>query len=261
MTHANSSTIIQLDHVTVSGGNSSAEEPRLPKISATVHSGKIVVVRGPNGSGKTTLLRVLTGLITPTTGTVRVFGAAPDERDPRFRRLVAAMIGYPPTAPEITVREHLALVAATWQETTSWRRPAQAFRERHPTRSAVVRASERADKVLAEFGMTPLGDRFPGELSSGQQQLFALALVLARPSKLLLLDEPEQRLDPTRVASLANALVRRRAAGSTIVCTTHSDYLASLIADDILWLGGAHREAPPCDTSPAHIPYTEQPES
>lgn len=184
----------------------------LPFTTFRAASGQIVALRGENGSGKTTLLRTLAGRIKPSTGAVMVSGQTVNERDPEFRRRVAAMIGLPPMASDLTVFDHVALVSSTWEETPG----------------SVDAATRR---VLDEFGLTALGSRYPHELSSGQTQLFGLALVFVRPFEVLLLDEPEQRLDPGRIELLAQAMLVRRADGATIVAATHSSSLADRTAD------------------------------
>ena len=197
-----------------------ADAVLLPATSARVTASQVVVVRGANGAGKTTLLRVLAGRIAPTTGSARIAERAIDERDPAFRRRVAAMIGLPPMAPDLTVQEHLALVAATWY-------------------SSATQARRAEQSTLAAFELEPLATRFPGELSSGQTQLLGLAMVFVRPFDVLLLDEPEQRLDPHRVSLVATEILARKQSGATIIVATHSETLASLIADQTLHLGGA----------------------
>lgn len=122
------------------------------------------------------------------------------------------MIGLPPMASDLTVFDHVALVSSTWEENPG-----------------SVDVETRG--VLDEFGLTSLGARYPHELSSGQTQLFGLALVFVRPFDVLLLDEPEQRLDPGRVELLARAMLGCRDAGATIVAATHSGSLADLTAD------------------------------
>lgn len=184
----------------------------LPVTSFRADPGRIVALRGENGSGKTTLLRTLAGRIRPTTGSVRLGGRPVNEREREFRRRVAAMIGLPPMASDLTLFDHVALVSSTW--------------ERNP--DAVDAATRR---VLEDFGLTRLGARFPYELSSGQTQLLGLALVFVRPFDVLLLDEPEQRLDPGRIEMLARAMLARRDEGATIVAATHSGVLADLTAD------------------------------
>jgi ABC-2 type transport system ATP-binding protein len=192
----------------------------LPPTSASVRAGEALVIRGHNGAGKSTLLKVLAGVRTPTGGSASIGGAPVDRRNPIFRRRVASLLGLPPTAPDLTVEDHVRLVAATW------------FRERGV-------AEEAALSVLEELRLNGLLHRFPHELSSGQQQLFALALVLARPFDVLVLDEPEQRLDDERVGVVGDVLARRRSGGAAIVVATHSSALTERLADRVLELDPA----------------------
>lgn len=197
-----------------------ADVTLLHPVSVHLRAGEVLAVRGRNGTGKSTLLRVLAGARKPSHGSARIGGAIVDSRDRRFRRRVSAMIGSPPMAPDLTVLEHVGLVAATWN--AGGEEPS---------------VSERG--VLDELGLDTLTDRYPHELSSGQLQLFGLALVLARPFDVLLLDEPEQRLDPEHVALVGRVLRARRDAGATVVLATHSALLADTVADRTLQLAGA----------------------
>lgn len=208
--------MIELRDVTVSVGRTVLLAPA----TATVAAGEALVIRGRNGSGKSTLLRALAGARTPTTGTVRIGGDVAEQRDPRFRRRVSAMIGLPPFARDLTVADHVLLVATTWLDEPE-------------------SATHLARHVVAELGLADLHARFPHELSSGQTQLFALALVLARPFEVLILDEPEQRLDPEHVDIVVEVLRARRDAGATLVIATHSHRLADELADHTLRLGDA----------------------
>jgi ABC-type multidrug transport system ATPase subunit len=192
----------------------------LRRTDVTVQSGEAVAVRGPNGSGKTTLLRVIAGEITPSGGTVRVAGEAVDDRSSVFRRRVAGSLGLPPFARSLTLREHLTLIATTWGADAS-------------------AAEATADEVGDELGLSRLADRFPHELSSGQRQLAGLATVLVRPFDLVLLDEPEQRLDSDHVSAVVGAFARRRDAGATLVVATHSDRIAGELADRTVLLAAA----------------------
>jgi ABC-type multidrug transport system ATPase subunit len=192
----------------------------LRRTDVTVQSGEAVAVRGPNGSGKTTLLRVIAGEITPSGGTVRVAGEAVDDRSSVFRRRVAGSLGLPPFARSLTLREHLTLIATTWGADAS-------------------AAEAIADEVGDELGLSRLADRFPHELSSGQRQLAGLATVLVRPFDLVLLDEPEQRLDSDHVSAVVGAFARRRDAGATLVIATHSDRIAGELADRTVLLAAA----------------------
>lgn len=194
--------------------------PVLATTTFTVRRGRVLAVTGENGSGKTTLLRVLAGLERPSAGRCLVAGSPVDERDPRFRREVAALIGPPPVARDLTVREHVELVSRTWGSDPS-------------------RARQAADELLSDLDLTRLADRFPHQLSTGQAQLGAVALTLARPASVLLLDEPEQRLDEDRLARVATVLDRRRRAGDTLLVATHSRTLVDALADDVLLLRSA----------------------
>ncbi|MBT0773399.1 ABC transporter ATP-binding protein [Kineosporia sp. J2-2] len=192
----------------------------LPETSFDLAAGRTLAVTGPNGAGKTTLLRVLAGLTRPTAGQVRVGGLAPDERSAGFRRAVAALIGMPALARNLTLGEHLRLVATSWGDD-------------------LEQAGRRADDLLDALGIDRLVNRFPHELSSGQTQLFTLALTLVRPCDVLLLDEPEQRLDPDRLDLVAGLLERLAHAGTTVVLASHSARLVDRIADDRLEIGTA----------------------
>jgi ABC-type multidrug transport system ATPase subunit len=187
--------------------------------SGRLELGEVLTVRGANGAGKTTLLRVIAGLLLPTAGEVHVRGRLPDDRDPGFRRSLAALIGPPMTARDLTVREHLQFIAATWG-------------------ADVTAAQHTAAELLVELGITALASRYPHELSSGQTQLVSLALTLARPAEVLVLDEPEQRLDADRLGLVTAALQRRVAAGTALVLATHSDRLASELGGTVLTLEG-----------------------
>ncbi|UEJ83799.1 ABC transporter ATP-binding protein [Brachybacterium halotolerans subsp. kimchii] len=191
----------------------------LDDATGSVDAGGVLALRGANGAGKTTLLRVLAGLLAPTTGRVRIAGRAPDDRDREFRRALAALIGPPMTARDLTIDEHLRFVAATWG-------------------SGPRAAAEASDALLEELGISALARRYPHELSSGQSQLVAIALTLARPSRVLALDEPEQRLDPDRLERVIDALARRAEDGAAIVVATHSPRLAEALATKTVELTG-----------------------
>lgn len=189
----------------------------LLEASGSVRAGEVLGLTGANGSGKTTLLRVLGGLLEPTAGSVEIVGRRPDDRDPVFRTALAALIGAPQTARDLTVLEHLQFIAATWG-------------------TGAAAARSRGEELLAELSIDVLGARFPHELSSGQSQLVALALTLARPFRVLLLDEPEQRLDPERLDLVIGAIRARAENGTAVVLASHSPRLLGELAGSRLHL-------------------------
>jgi ABC-2 type transport system ATP-binding protein len=173
----------------------------LADIELTVTAGEIVAVTGVNGVGKSTLLTCLAGLHRPAAGTMSVLGAAPRD-DPAFWRAVALVADQPTWYPGLTVREHLELIRLTHQPLRGWCLP--------------------ADELIDFFGLAARADASPLDMSSGQRQRLSLAAALARPSRLLLLDEPEQSLDAGFRLELA-ALLREGYAdnGGTVIMATH----------------------------------------
>ena len=192
-------------------------EVLLAPVTFELTAGGALAVTGPNGCGKTTLLRVLAGLLRPTVGAATVDGVRADERRRRFRASVAALVGPPLLERDLTVREHLVMVGASWGTT-------------------VPRAEQRADHLLESLGAAGLARRFPHELSSGQGQLCALALTLTRPSEVLVLDEPEQRLDARRTAVVGSVLRALVETGTTVVMACHDRSLVEQVADEVLAL-------------------------
>jgi ABC-2 type transport system ATP-binding protein len=190
----------------------------LPPTSLSAAPGTCLVLRGPNGAGKTTLLRLVAGMTPPSGGTVTIDGEPSDERDPATREVVAALLGAPATYRDLTLSDHLTLVDATWG--------------RDPATCA-----DRVAAGLERFGIDELAERFPHELSSGQVQLFRLALTWFRPARLLLLDEPEQRLDTDRRTRVGELVLERCAGGTTVLMACHDPELTAAVADSVLDVG------------------------
>ncbi|MFV0432500.1 MAG: ATP-binding cassette domain-containing protein [Leucobacter sp.] len=186
----------------------------LHPISARLSAGACVAIRGANGAGKTTLLRVLAGRLRPSAGSATLFGAALDERDREVRLHVAALIEPPTLYPDLTLRDQLELIGAAWQGElgTAW--------------------AGMGGAALERFGLAELADRFPHELSSGQRQLVSLAVTFARPCSALLLDEPEQRLDPDRRELVAEAIGAVRDAGAAVAFASHDAQLVARVAHE-----------------------------
>jgi ABC-type multidrug transport system ATPase subunit len=120
------------------------------------------------------------------------------------------------TYPDLTVREHLLLVAVSHgvgSDAPGW----------------VARA-------LTEVGLAAKGDALPSALSSGQRQALLLAAALVRPRDLLILDEPEQHLDPAARERLADRIAAERSDGTAVLLATHHPDLARRVADRVIRL-------------------------
>ncbi|WP_460447105.1 ABC transporter ATP-binding protein [Angustibacter aerolatus] len=184
-------------------------------VDLEVAPGEVLVLAGSNGSGKTTLLRVLAGVLDPDAGSVTWRDRAVDESDPWTRREVAVLLDDVGTFPDLAAREHLELLA-------------RAF--------GVEQPAERADAVLDEVGLGSRGGQLPLTMSSGQRHRLALASVLVRPAGLLLLDEPEQRLDAAGRQWLGERLRSLADAGTSVVLASHDRELTDHVADLVLEL-------------------------
>lgn len=187
---------------------SSEEAQLLRPLSCELQGSGLIALTGPNGAGKTTLLKILAGRMLPTAGRCEIrsggegFSGVPAEHDRGFRAAAASLIDTPPMAREMTLSEQLTMVGASWGA---------------PPDSA----EETSHGLLERLTIPQLAGRFPHELSAGQLQLFLLALTLARPAELLLLDEPERHLDGERIQVLLSLLEDRAAGGTTVITATH----------------------------------------
>ena len=187
-------------------------EPVITEVELMVGAGELVAVLGANGAGKTTLLRALSGLVRPSTGTVRLGGATltglPADRVAR-RGLVLVPEGRQ-VFPELSVRDNLAL-------------------------GAFVRGGADAADVAALLDRFPrLKERIDGRaglLSGGEQQMLALARGLVARPRVLMLDEPSLGLSPRLVAELFEALAALRAEGMTLLIADQMADLALTVAD------------------------------
>lgn len=183
------------------------------EVTLGVAAREVLAVVGFNGAGKSTVVRTLAGRQEALAGEVRVHGlpAMPDAVT--FRRQVAAVFDEDVFFPALTVREHLLLVA---------RGHSLEFPD---------------DAVGAEpefFGLDGRADVVPDALSSGQRRRLLLAAAFIRPSSLLILDEPEQRLDPVMRAVLAQRIRDRADTGTAVVLVTHDSQLLMQTATDCL---------------------------
>jgi ABC-2 type transport system ATP-binding protein len=179
--------------------------PVLVDVSLTVPAGAGVCVTGENGIGKSTLLRCVSSLQQPDEGTIRVFGGDPGST-PEFWRAVVTTVEPPTWYPGLTAREHAELVCRAYGM--------------DPDEAGI-------DEALDRFGLAGHADAIPPSLSSGQKQRLTLAIALLRPSSLLILDEPEQRLDPDGRAAVAELLTEYVAGGGSLLMASHDDVFAA----------------------------------
>lgn len=194
------------------------EHTVVDRISLEVFEGEAVALTGRNGSGKSTLLRCIIGADKPTEGTVEVLGTKVKETDAEFRRNVATVVDDLDFFPDLSVVEHLDLLARA---------------------HGLADPDELVDAVLEEVQLVPQSGQLPGTLSSGQRRRLALATAFVRPKKLLVLDEPEQRLDQEGIDWLGKRLRHERDTGLAIVMASHEPSLVRAVGARVIRMGGA----------------------
>ena len=181
-----------------------------------VREGEAIALTGRNGAGKSTILRCIVGADQPDEGTVEVDGNRMSETNPEVRRAVATVIDDLDFFPDLSVVEHLDLLARA---------------------HGIADAEQAVDEVLHEVQLVPQSGQLPGTLSSGQRRRLALATAFIRPRRMLVLDEPEQRLDVEGVEWLAARLAAERNRGLAIVMASHEPKLVQSVATRIVRIG------------------------
>lgn len=181
-----------------------------------VRSGEAIALTGRNGAGKSTLLRCLVGADKPTEGEILICGEKLSETSREIRRNLATVIDDLDFFPDLSVVEHLDLLARA---------------------HGLADPETVVDDILHEVQLVPQSGQLPGTLSSGQRRRLALATAFVRPRKLLVLDEPEQRLDTEGVRWLAERLNSELADGLALVFASHDPYLVDEVATRIVALG------------------------
>jgi putative ABC transport system ATP-binding protein len=193
----------------------------LDAVTLEVRAGELVAVMGPSGSGKSTLLAIAGGLDSPTSGSVWVEGTA--------------LAGLPPAALARLRRDHIGYVfqdfnlvsALTAAENVALPSELAGARARAARRDALA--------ALEEVGLGEVADRFPDQLSGGEQQRVAIARALIGRRRLVLADEPTGALDSGTGQAVLEVLHRRVEAGAAGVMVTHEARYAGW-ADRIVFL-------------------------
>jgi len=168
-------------------------------LDLTVEAGQVVGLLGPNGAGKTTTLRMLLGLITPTAGSIELFGHPMRPGHPVLER-VGALVEGPGLVPDLSGRDNLELY---------WRAGGRPLAE-----AELAWAMSVADLGTAI-------DRPVRAYSHGMAQRLAIAQALLGRPELLVLDEPTDGLDPEQIRAMRRLLVRLGAEGHTVLVSSH----------------------------------------
>jgi len=198
------------------------DEPVLRDCFLEARTGRVTVLNGANGSGKSTLMRAVAGLLPVTSGRIVVDGADLTDRPVEDRLDHVALL--PQDAGRRLIRE----------------------RVRDDVADGSSLDDAAIDDLLARLDLTPLHDSHPLDLSVGERERVALANVVGRRSRVLLLDEPSRGLDDARKTALVAVLRDEAAAGRAVVVATHDAAFIRMVADDVLHMahGAVHVPRP-----------------
>ena len=181
-------------------------------ISFTIEDGEFVFLVGPSGSGKSTIIKLLTGEILPTEGRVMINGFSmsriSDKQIPYMRRTIGVIFQDFRLIGKKTVYDNLSL---------AMRAVGASPRE----------IKNRIPYVLDLVGLAGKGQRYPDELSGGEQQRVAIARALVNNPSTIVADEPTGNLDPNRSLEIMMLLERINALGTTVVVVTHEKGLVN----------------------------------
>lgn len=186
-------------------------------LDLTVARGEVVGLLGHNGAGKTTTVRLLAGVLTPTSGSARVFGLDP-------------------TVDGVAVRSRVGVSTETpaVDDRLSGRAGLTAYADLHGVPVARVRG--RVDELLASFDLAEAADRKVGTYSRGMRQRLALARALLHDPELMFLDEPTAGLDPVAARAVADRIRALRGEGRSVVLCTHDLAQAQALCDRVVVL-------------------------
>jgi cell division transport system ATP-binding protein len=183
-----------------------ASRPALDTVSIEIEKGDFVFLVGASGSGKSSLLRMMLREDVPSKGSIFVLGenliSIPARRVPYFRRNIGMVFQDFRLLPNKTVAQNVAFCLEVIGKSPAF-------------------IAEAVPAVLKLVGLDGKQDRYPNELSGGEQQRVALARAIVNKPQLLLADEPTGNLDPATSQDIVNLLERISAAGTTIVMATH----------------------------------------
>ena len=210
------STALSLRGVSKSYSNGDRTFMALDSVDLDIEEGKLVVILGPSGAGKSTLLNLIGGMDTPTQGTIRVGGVdisgySENELADYRAENIGFIFQFYNILPTLTVLENVNLVADL---------------SKHAMDGAAA---------LEAVGLREHMDKFPNQLSGGEQQRVSIARAIAKNPKLLLCDEPTGALDSATGVTILKLLQEQARQGKTVIIVTHNSLFAE-VADEVVRL-------------------------
>lgn len=216
--------LIEFKDVLKTYGTGEGMQTAVDYINFAIEEGEFVVILGPSGAGKSTVLNMLGGMDQPTEGNVVVAGrevsAMKDKELGNYRaHTIGFIFQFYNLLPSLTAYENIALT------------------------KSIVKDARNADELLHLVGLAHCRDKFPSQMSGGEQQRVSIARALAKNPKILLGDEPTGALDSVTgviVLELLQKLCREE--GKTVILVTHNADIAKCADKVIRMKNGKIRE-------------------
>ena len=215
--------IVKLQKVSRVYGSGSSEFHALDNIDLTIEKGKFVVILGPSGAGKSTLLNLIGGLDNPSSGSVIVDGEditgySENQLSDYRANNIGFIFQFYNILPSLTVLENVEIIRD------------------------VVKNPLSSEEALRAVGLGEHLDKFPNQLSGGEQQRVSIARAIAKNPKLLLCDEPTGALDSdtgTEVLKLLKKQCGQNNGENTVIIVTHNELMTE-IADVVIYVKNGH---------------------
>ena len=209
--------IVEMNNVSKVYSTGEKEFKALDGINLELNKGEFVVVLGPSGAGKSTLLNLIGGMDVPTSGTIRIGGELiSDYSNNELSKYRAENVGFIfqfyNILPTLTVLENVELI------------------------KDITKNGIDSKEAIKAVGLQDHIDKFPNQLSGGEQQRVSIARAIAKDPKLLLCDEPTGALDSVtgvEVLKLLRQMCDRNNGSNTVIIVTHNTLIAD-IADTVV---------------------------
>jgi ABC-2 type transport system ATP-binding protein len=204
-----------LEHVTKRYGEFTA----VNDLSLQVRPGRVFGLIGPNGAGKTTTIRMIVNIIIPDSGSIALFGQ-------QMTSALQDRIGYLPEERGLYKKMKIGEQLRFFAELKGLRGK---------------EADERIDNWLRKLQLFDWKERRTKELSKGMQQKVQFITAVIHNPDLVILDEPFSGLDPVNVDLMKETILEQKAAGKTIILSTHQMEIAEKLCDDVCMINRAHK--------------------
>jgi ABC-2 type transport system ATP-binding protein len=207
----NSDPVIQVEHFS----KSYADFAAVRDLTFTVNPGEIVGLVGANGAGKTTTLRAITGILRPSSGSIRVGGYDIQKKPVAAKHQFAYIPDTIHPYDLLTVTEHLHFIALAYR---------------------IKDAEKKYDALLEELELADKKNEIASNLSRGMLQKLSLACAFLREPRVVILDEPLTGLDPRGIRNIKESVRRRAASGTAFLLSSHLLVLVEALCDQVLIL-------------------------